>query len=32
VLVVRRPGTVALKLDGFVDAAVVAQAAANARG
>jgi len=29
VLVVRRPGTVALKLDGFVDAAVVAQAAAN---
>ena len=31
VLVVRRPGTVALKLDGFVDAAVVAQAAANAR-
>jgi hypothetical protein len=31
VLVVRRPGTVALKLDGFVDAAVVAQAAADAR-
>jgi hypothetical protein len=31
VLVVRRPGTVALKLDGFVDADVVAQAAANAR-
>ncbi len=31
VLVVRRPGTVALKLDGFVDAAVVAQAAANTR-
>jgi hypothetical protein len=31
VLVVRRPGTVALKLDGFVDAAVVAQAAVNAR-
>jgi len=29
VLVVRRPGTVALKLDGYVDAAVVAQAAAN---
>ena len=29
VLVVRRPGTVALELDGFVDAAVVAQAAAN---
>jgi len=31
VLVVRRPGTVALKFDGFVDADVVAQAAANAR-
>jgi hypothetical protein len=29
VLVVRRPGTVALKIDGFVDAAAVAQAAAN---
>jgi hypothetical protein len=29
VLFFRRPGTVALKLDGFVDAAVVAQAAAN---
>lgn len=29
VLVVRRPGTVALELDGFVDAAVVAQAAAD---
>jgi len=29
VLVVRRPGTVALKFDGFVDAAIVAQAAAN---
>jgi hypothetical protein len=29
VLVVRRPGTVVLKLEGFVDAAVVAQAAAN---
>ena len=31
VLVVRRPGNVAVKLDGFVDAAVVAQAAANTR-
>ena len=31
VLVIRRPGTVALKIDGFVDAAAVAQAAANAR-
>jgi hypothetical protein len=29
VLVVRRPGIVALKIDGFVDAAAVAQAAAN---
>ena len=31
VLVVRRPGTVALKIDGFVDAAAVAQAAADTR-
>jgi hypothetical protein len=31
VLVVRRPGTVAVKLDGYVDADVVAQAAANTR-
>ena len=31
VLVVRRPGDVAVQLDGFVDAAVVAQAAANTR-
>jgi hypothetical protein len=31
VLVVRRPGTIALKLDGFADAGIVAQAATNAR-
>jgi hypothetical protein len=29
VLVVRRPGTVAIRIDGFVDAAAVAQAAKN---
>jgi hypothetical protein len=30
VLIVRRPGTVVTKIDGFVDAAIVAQAAQNA--